>query len=295
MNTHANLLLLACLLCLGAPITAQVELGLFGGTSTYEGDLSPTSLTARLQGLRSTFGGYGRIDVGPNLSFRGYVQQLKIQASDADRLSTQARNLSFHSNILELGVEAELYVLPNYQRIAPFVSFGASVYNFNPLTEYQGRDVELQPLGTEGQGLPGFRPRYALTRFAVPVGIGIRYRINDYFNVTARGSARLTFFDHLDDVSGNYVNYFTLLDGRGIDGAAGNGSLAAALGDRRGEFLGTDPFDVPTGQRRGDPTNNDWYYSATIGVGYTLGSGLFDRGSSHGDRGASRYNRCYQF
>ncbi len=55
----------------------------------------------------------------------------------------------------------------------------------------------------------------------------------------------------------------------------------------------TDPRNIPTGTRRGDPTNNDWFYTATITIGYRLGSGLFNSGG--GKSNAGKYNRCYKF
>ncbi|MFK8055046.1 MAG: DUF6089 family protein [Saprospiraceae bacterium] len=278
---------LTVLMCVAATISvsAQTELGFNLGASSYDGDLAPSKLGVVLQ-AQASLGIYGRVDVGSMLAFRGFVQQSKIQGSDVNRdAASQQRNLNFRSNILEMGVVAEVYPLGTDLAVAPFISLGASVYNFNPETEYNGRWVELQPLGTEGQGLPGYAPKYGLTRFAVPIGIGVRYPMGNNFVLGAQGSARLTFFDHLDDVSGNYVNYYELLDS--------NGSLAAAVADRTGEFNNTDPRNIPTGSRRGDPTNNDWFYTATITIGYRLGSGLFNSGGGNSNSG--KYNRCYQF
>ena len=102
----------------------------------------------------------------------------------------------------------------------------------------------------------------------------------------AQASARVTFFDHLDDVSGNYVNYRQLVEG--------NGSLSAALADRTGEFNGTEPRNIETGTRRGDPIHNDWFYTATITIGYRLGSGLFNSGGGK-SANSKKYNNCYRF
>jgi len=286
MNNLTKLVLTA-LLCVAATFTvsAQTELGLNLGVSTYNGDLSPETEIEALLNAQSSLGAYGRIDVGSMLAFRAFVQQSKIQGSDENRTNNLVqRNLNFRSNILEMGVVAEIYPIGTDRVVAPFVSIGASVYNFKPETEYNGRWVELQPLGTEGQGLPGYAAKYSLTRFAIPIGMGVRYPMGDNFVLGAQISGRLTFFDHLDDVSGNYVNYYELLQG--------NGSLSAAVADRTGEFNNTDPRNIPTGSRRGNPTDNDWFYTATITIGYRLGSGLFNSG---GKSNSGKYNRCYQF
>lgn len=297
MNARINALLAAgslALLLAAAPLTAQIELGVAGGASMYEGDLAPSSVLDKLTSARRSVGVYARGPISERVALRGFVQSSRIHGDDALRPGTVARNLSFRSDIFEIGLAAEVYVLGYDHAVAPYVSVGASVYRFNPEAEFNGRLVELQPLGTEGQGIPGFGEKYALTRFAIPVGVGARYPLGESFVLGVDVSSRLTWFDHLDDVSGNYVNYETLLRGEGVDGSRGNGSLAAALADRTGEYLGTDPRDVPTGTLRGDPTNNDWFYTATVTIGYRIGSGLFGVGGGR-SAGSNRYNRCYEW
>ena len=271
----------------------DVDLGINLGFSGYEGDLGGTTLLDRVEQLRGSFGAYGRVTVAEGIALRAYVQHARVGGSDALRPNTQARNLSFQSDIFEVGLATEVYPFRIGLPVQPYVSFGASLYAFNPTTEYNGRTVELQPLGTEGQGMPGFAEKYDLTRLAIPVGVGVAKPLGYSFVVGAEFNMRMLFFDHLDDVSGEYVNYYTLLDGRGVEGATGNGALAAALGDRTAELNGTEPRDIPTGTLRGNPLNNDWYYTATISLGYRIGSGLLSGGSSRRDM--SRYNRCYSF
>ena len=277
---------------LASPAAAQVELGVAAGASTYFGDLSPSRTLDAFSQSQASVGGYARIPVSELFSARVFVQSSQIRGDDALREYAE-RNLSFRSRIFELGLLAEVYPIGTDRVVAPYLSFGASVYRFNPETNYNGRWVELQPLGTEGQGLPGFAPRYSLTRFAMPVGLGVRYPLGDALVIGADIATRMTFFDHLDDVSGNYVNYYTLLNGRGIQGSGGNGSLSAAVADRTGEYLGTDPRDLPSGRARGNAANNDWFQTATITLGYRIGSGLFSAGGTK--KNSSRYNRCYQF
>jgi len=294
MLTHRYISLAVSLLLVATVAQAQTEIGMNVGISFYEGDLGAPTPIERLAIAKTSFGAYSRFDISDRLAFRLFVQSSKVQGSDANRPGSMTRNLSFESDIYELGFMTEIYPFGTYQSFAPYFQAGVSVYRFNPTTEYNGRIEELQPLGTEGQGLPGFAPKYGLTRMAVPVGIGFRHQFGQNWIVGMQGAARMLFFDHLDDVSGNYVNYNTLRSGEDLEGSTGNGSLAAALGDRTGEFLGQEPRDIPSGTRRGDPTDNDWFYTATVTVGYRLGSGLFSAGKRRGS-GASRYNKCYSF
>ena len=284
----------ACVLACGLSAAAQVEVGLNLGTSGYRGDIQPTGYLDNISILGASYGGFLRFGVSDRFAARAYVQKSHVAGDDALRTGAESRNLSFRTDVFEVGAMADVFVLGRDRAIAPYISAGASVYTFNPETEYNGQWVELQPLGTEGQGLPGFAPKYELTRLAVPLALGVTYALGDSWLIGAEASARMLFFDHFDDVSGKYVNFYDLLDGGEIPGATGNGLLAATLADRTNELRNLPPRDIPTGsQNRGNPSANDWYYTATITVSYRIGSGLFNSGGTN--RNSSRYNRCYQF
>ncbi len=286
MTSHIRASFLGLVLAaLSTTLSAQTELGLSLGMGGYDGDLGPSTISGRVAQLKPAIGVYGRVPVSERIGVSAYVQRYRIHGDDANRTSTAGRNLSFQSSVMEFGAVAEVYPLGIDMAIAPYLSVGAAVYRFNPETEFNGRLVELQPLGTEGQGMPGFARRYGLTRFAIPLGLGVRMPFGDAWVIGAEARGRMTFFDHLDDVSGNYVNYYELVQG--------NGSLSAALADRTGEHLGTENRDIPSGSVRGDAGDNDVTYTLSLTVGYRLGTGLFN-GSSRSS-GASRYNKCYSF
>ena len=272
-------------LCTAPLASAQTELGVSLGAGGYEGDLGPVEFSRRITSLRPSFGAYGRVPLAPRFAFAAHVQHYQVHGDDAFRKSSGGRNLSFESKVLEFGAAAEYYPLGLNRSAAPFLSAGAALYRFNPTTTFNGRVVELQPLGTEGQGLPGYAPRYGLTRLAIPLGGGVRIPIGSAWVVGAQARVRMLLFDHLDDVSGNYVNYYELVQS--------NGSLAAALADRTGELNGTENRDIPSGTPRGDAADDDVTYTLSLTVGYRLGTGLFSGGGR--STGASRYNKCYQF
>ncbi|MCC6726156.1 MAG: hypothetical protein IT258_16735 [Saprospiraceae bacterium] len=83
-------------------------------------------------------------------------------------------------------------------------------------------------------------------------------------------------------MSGNYVSYPELL--------AGNGQLAAALGNRTGELTGSEPVVVATGTQRGDSAKKDWYFIMGVTVSYNfLDNGLMGS-RKRGGRRAGCYN-----
>ena len=99
------------------------------------------------------------------------------------------------------------------------------------------------------------------------MGLGVKYAVTDKLNIGIELGARMTFTDYLDDVSGTYLSYPELL--------AGNGPLAATLGNRSGELLGGEPVIVPTGTPRGDNRARDWFFNAGLSISYNfLDNGL---------------------
>lgn len=264
---------------------AQAELGIHVGQGYYMGDLQPDSRYAPLGNGKASFGAYGRIGISDKLAVTGSITLTKIAGTDAERETSELRNLSFQSDIFEMGLSGEFLPLGSGRSVNPYLTAGVAVYRFNPQADYNGRLIDLKPLGTEGQGMEGYGPKYGLTRLAMPVGAGVRIPFGQAWVVSAEIKVRATFFDHLDDVSGAYVNYYELVQG--------NGSLSAALADRTNERLDLDPRDIPTGSPRGNPANFDYYATAGINIGYRLGTGMFGAGSGRG--AGSRYNKCYQF
>ena len=269
-----------------ASASAQFEIGVTYGRGYYAGDLQYDSDYAPLplSTGKAAYGLYGRYDYNERLSFAASATTLDIAGGDDRRASSARRNLSFFSTIYELGLAAEYYPFSSERGVAPYLTVGAAYFNHNPKTRFNGRTVALRDLGTEGQGAPGYGPRYSLHRWAVPVGAGVRVAFGKSWMLGAEAKLRATFFDHLDDVSGAYVNYFELLETRG--------TLAAELGDRTHELTGGEPRDIPTGTPRGNPASFDYYMTAQLTVGYRLGSGAFGVG---GGASVNRYNKCYSF
>ena len=257
---HVAAALLVALLSAIAPVRAQSQLsiGVSGGGSTYMGDLAPASPVDHLTNLGVSYGVFVRVPAGRLFSGRLFVQRSVIRGDDARRPSTRHRNLSFSSGIDEAGLLLE--VGSAWGALRPYGFVGAAAYRFDPTTDYLGRSVALQPLGTEGQGSPGFDAPYARTRLAMPFGAGLEVDVAEHWRIGFEVGARATFFDHLDDVSGAYAPREAL--------GGPNAQLRRGVADRRAA-----PPDGPrpTGsEMRGDPGDNDWYHLATLTVARTL-------------------------
>ena len=255
-------------------LAQHTEIGFLLGASNYIGELSNNQSTFYWQETKPAFGFFGKYNHNSMVALRGGLNFSSVSGEDSnsENKSISERNLSFQSRIIELSLIGE-FNFPGYQPYAlakpfsPFLFGGIALANFNPKADFNGESVALQPLGTEGQGIPGFARPYSKTTLAIPFGAGLKWALNDAINVGFEVGARLTFTDYLDDVGGVFADNDALIQG--------NGELAAALANRTGELLGTDPVIVPAGTPRGDNTNNDWYFTAAFFVSYNfLDNGL---------------------
>ncbi|MGI8637622.1 MAG: DUF6089 family protein [Segetibacter sp.] len=198
----------------------------------------------------------------------------KVEAADStitgktnNLVSKNIRNLSFRSNISEITLTTEFHPLQllNFElapSVSPYIIAGVGWFHFNPQTTLNGQVVDLQPLHTEGQGFDEYPDRkpYKLSQFNIPLGMGIRYEMNDLFNVRVEFIHRRLFTDYLDDASTKeyidpslFAKYLSPADA----------ATAKALFNR--SLDGSIPIF------RGHSQNNDAYMSLSVKLGFVFG------------------------
>ena len=253
----------------------STELGILAGVSLYSGDLSPTEFGVYMDEVSPAFGVFSRFNIGQAFALRLGLSLGKVSGNDA-RHGREDRGLNFRSNITEFALTGELnlFKLGSYQDrgVMPYLFGGVAVFHFNPEASFDGDYIELQPLGTEGQGLPGYEAPYQLTQLALPAGLGIKFLLNETITLGLEFGGRKLFTDYLDDVSSAQVNYFDVLEG--------NGELAARLSNPTLK----DPSPDNADYRRGGDFK-DWYYFGGITLSFRLqgnGGGGFGRGKGIG-------------
>jgi hypothetical protein len=187
------------------------------------------------------------------------------------------RNLSFRSNISEVALIAEFHPLFMFidwasrdeqpPSLSPYFLAGIGFFHFNPQALLNGQWIDLQPLHTEGEGFKEYpdRKEYSLNQTNIPIGFGLRYEVNSMLNVRAEFILRVLHTDYLDDVSTRYINpaYFS-------EYLSGNQLTDALILNMRNN--NTDPKYISRpGSIRGDPNNNDSYFTFNIKVGLIMG------------------------
>lgn len=244
----------------GQSQTRFSQLGIGIGAANYNGDLVPGIVV--LQQTRPTINLFAQTEVLPHLNLHLSIMWARVGGSDVYSKNPliNLRNLSFSTNIYEGSLLAVVDVLnPHKNKIVPYLTGGIALFKFNPKAKYQNQWIALQPLGTEGQSLDNESERfYKLWETAIPIGAGVRYQLDNGFEIGFELMQRKLFTDYLDDVSTQYHSYYDLAERRS--------ELSAALSDRSGEVNGTGlPSFVPNNER-GNPKNNDWYFT----LGFTL-------------------------
>ncbi|WP_461129443.1 DUF6089 family protein [Spirosoma aerophilum] len=203
------------------------------GTSTYFGDLAGYSQTLKSLTILPRWNvglGYTR-QFTPHFAARAMFTWARITGDDytfskgniEGNLVQYARNLHFRNDLKEFAITGIYNFIEDGRnsndraRITPYIFGGLALVAHSPEAktpappnngDYEAqRWVKLQPLHTEGQGQPGRDKPYSLVTLAVPVGFGVRYKLNDNFNIGAEIGFRYTFTDYLDDTgAGNYAD-----------------------------------------------------------------------------------------
>ena len=254
---------------------AQLQLGVFGGLSNYQGDL----VDKIYQAPRAAIGITAGYDISGRFNLRAGLTFAKVAGADSlnEKDYLRMRNLSFQSPITELSVTGEFNTLNmDIHRWSPYLFGGLALFRFNPYTfDQNGNKVFLQPLGTEGQGLAGYESSnlYARTQLAIPFGGGIKFNVSDQFRIALEVGMRKLFTDYLDDVSGNYADPADLL--------ANRGPLSVDLSYREDEMPGGNAIYPSKGDQRGSPKYKDYYYFTGLHLIYRLPEGS---GGSRGSR-----------
>lgn len=263
-----HIVLLICTLFGIQVLFAQVsEIGGTIGASYYIGDLNPTRHYPRDTKLAGGLVYRYNFNDRYALRLQGLYGTLKAYDSDSRDTLQLLRNLHFTTKVFEAAALFEINFFKYRKKgkdgrfWTPFVFGGLAYFRVNPKAQLDDTWYELQPLGTEGQGTTatGNSEPYKLDNVSIPFGAGLKVNLGK-MDIQAEWGMRRTYTDHIDDVSGTYVDNALL--------AAQNGPLAAQLADRSG-LTGVPGYDA-AGRARGDSNTRDWYVYSGLTITYII-------------------------
>ena len=286
--------------------------GLGVGTSSYVGEMAgySTPFATVFKMMRWNVGGTYTRQVSPHFAARVGFTWARISGDDYTFNLNQPdirflRNLHFRNDIKEFSLIGMYFLRADGRssdrraQFNPYIFAGIAAFSHNPVARvpeklreiYGNKWIALQPLGTEGQGQPGYANPYSLFGVAIPFGAGFRYKINDRMNIGAELGFRFTNTDFLDDVSGLYAdpNVLSSVLAKAMSNRSQEVVAARKLeGDRTDavrQYLVSqklfpndsrlNPLSNPiegqtTGDPRGSSGRNDTYLLGTITFSYVL-------------------------
>ncbi|HCX23211.1 MAG: hypothetical protein CMB80_25365 [Flammeovirgaceae bacterium] len=272
----------------------------------YYGDLAPVNRAAStdISFTRPGFGGEIGARFHQRIAVRAGFNYGRIKGDDItsdpepiESAGRYARNLSFRSDIKEIHLAFEFFLLPTWggPNVRPdfnvYLAGGIAVFHHEPKAlvpnfDYSlgdqsstiaapqaGEWVRLRKLGTEGQFIEGLDVKtYSPIQLSIPIALGVRMRLPGPFSASLEMGYRYLFTDYIDDVSGKFVSFDQFDD-----------PLARIMSDRSAE-----PFGAWSGEDRGIQTTSEIlpdgirYYVAGGEDKYRIGGGIAD-GSRRGN------------
>jgi hypothetical protein len=242
---------------------SRSELGFSAGQTYYLGDLNPYQ---QFKDAGLAGGLIYRFNFNTRLNFRANYLYGKIAAADSSSPYPLLvnRNLSFESNLHEIAAGVEFHFIPfqfgssRYPATA-YLLAQVGVFYMNPTTTYNGQQIELQSVATEGQGTSvGVRKPYSLYQPCIPLGMGLKVSIGKMATLNIDMAIRKTFTDYLDDVGSDFYTDPDVLEEEISE-------ISAALSNRS---LDGNPFG-----KRGTSSTKDWYVYTGATITFRLGKG----------------------
>lgn len=181
-----------------------------------------------------------------------------------DSSYARQRNLSFTSSNWELSLQG-IYFLRKYRgdyykrwRVDPYLMLGIGGTYISPQATLDNQHYNLYELQTEDED-------YSRMVAVIPVGAGLKFRINTFLNFNAELTYRYSFSDYLDDVSGRFPDSYP-------------DETTERLSNRKDEIeiVNQEAYDrlVP-GTPRGDASDKDAYLFVNFKFEAFLPPGLF--------------------
>jgi hypothetical protein len=165
-----------------------------------------------LEYVRPGFGLHLNRRLTPRISFMSELAWMRIMGDDYTssnliapaKINTYIRNLSFRNDIKQVSaiLKYDIFLNTDHYRKRPVYNLygfaGLTGFYHNPKAkDNKGKWTSLRPLHTEGI-------KYSAWQIAIPVGLGIRYKLAIQWDLEVDLTYMVTFTDYLDDVSKNY-------------------------------------------------------------------------------------------
>jgi Domain of unknown function (DUF6089) len=185
---------------------SKYELGLSGGIFVYQGDLTPARFGSYRTMQRQVSLRLYRI-LTPSFSARLNITRGRLKGDEGLYLNPEfrkQRNFNFTTPVTEIAIQGVWNILGfKNPRFSPYFFAGGGISFLNIKRDYSKLNTEIFGPGSDVQNGLAIDIAKKLPRVmpVVPVGVGLRYTLNNRFSLTAETGYRLSFTDYLDGFS----------------------------------------------------------------------------------------------
>ncbi len=186
------------------------EIGINAGTLIYQGDLT-NSVFGTYKGIKPAIGVFVSKNLDPYFSWRINLLYGKIGVDESQFTNPswkQLRNFKFTTSVTELSTVLVWNFFGDnderdYRRFTPYVFGGVGISLLNVKRDwsninrsaFDNKSTAIVGLGTDTvHHTPKLLP-------IMPVGIGLKYAINNKLSLRAEGTYRVAFSDYIDGFS----------------------------------------------------------------------------------------------
>ncbi len=179
-----------------AALAQNFEIGLTLGVNGYNGDvdIEPQNVSSTLQ---LGIGLVAKYRLSNRFLLRGHVITGKLSGSEKNHSEAwrQERGFAFKTQMTELAGLLE-WELIQKNRTTFFVFGGVGATFFNPTMDFnEPNSFILTDINADAKA------NYKKVTAAIPIGLGVKYSLNNNFYLSLEGGFRTVFTDYLDGIS----------------------------------------------------------------------------------------------
>jgi len=163
------------------------EVGFFAGGSNYVGDVGGTNY---IYPNKLAGGIIYKYNLNPRIALRGTYTYIPVSANDknAENQFRQNRGYQFSNNIHEFAIGLEFnffdYNISNYKTtFTPYILAEIAAFNYS------------SPIERISTNIIRLKNKFS---YSLPIGLGIKGRLDDHFAIAFEAGVRLTLIDDLD-------------------------------------------------------------------------------------------------
>ncbi len=183
----------------------RFEVGFFGGSSGYLGDLNKSDFFSKEP--KVAYGVIGRLNITDHFALRTSLISGRLSGRDSHYPDRAFRNFTTTTSMTEIAAQLEWHLWPLIQprlshyfapSFSPFLFVGFGLATTNPQADLEHMIVE-KPQFVQGAAIDRSAD-YSPIHGVVPFGLGIKYRFHPQWTLAAEAGFRITFSDYLDGI-----------------------------------------------------------------------------------------------